>query len=117
MISPVMMNPVMARPLHQATVTCVAGNNTTIATSAPSQAARSLRAVEKVSFSLEDAQELVGSDNKKSNALSRVTSMGSCPANTEQVAWAFSSVIENKRFDSLYKQIDLAPEEFRKAGQ
>ena len=26
----------------------------------------------------------------------------------------FSSVIESKRFDSLYKQIDLAPEEFKK---
>lgn len=43
-------------------VTCVAGNNTTIATfDTQSEAARSLRAVEKVSFSLEDAQELAGS--------------------------------------------------------
>ncbi|WP_338310070.1 hypothetical protein, partial [Escherichia coli] len=92
-------------------VTCVAGNNTTIATfDTQSEAARSLRAVEKVSFSLEDAQELAGSDNKKSNALSLVTSMNSCPANTEQVCLEFSSVIESKRFDSLYKQIDLAPE-------
>ncbi|EHK3869470.1 SslE/AcfD family lipoprotein zinc metalloprotease [Escherichia coli] len=96
-------------------VTCVAGNNTTIATfDTQSEAARSLRAVEKVSFSLEDAQELAGSDNKKSNALSLVTSMNSCPANTEQVCLEFSSVIESKRFDSLYKQIDLAPEEFKK---
>ncbi|MQH94234.1 hypothetical protein EI042_26025, partial [Escherichia coli] len=55
-----------------------------------------------------------GSDNKKSNALSLVTSMNSCPANTEQVCLEFSSVIESKRFDSLYKQIDLAPEEFKK---
>lgn len=95
-------------------VTCVAGNNTTIATfDTQSEAARSLRAVEKVSFSLEDAQELAGSDNKKSNALSLVTSMNSCPANTEQVCLEFSSVIESKRFDSLYKQIDLAPEEFK----
>ncbi|MEC9494374.1 MULTISPECIES: lipoprotein metalloprotease SslE [Escherichia] len=96
-------------------VTCVAGNNTTIATfDTQSEAARSLRAVEKVSFSLEDAQELAGSDDKKSNALSLVTSMNSCPADTEQVCLTFSSVIESKRFDSLYKQIDLAPEEFKK---
>lgn len=78
------------------------------------EAARSLRAVEKVSFSLEDAQELAASDNKKSNAVSLVTSMNSCPADTEQVCLEFSSVIESKRFDSLYKQIDLAPEEFKK---
>ena len=96
-------------------VTCVAGNNTTIATfDTQSEAARSLRAVEKVSFSLEDAQELAASDNKKSNAVSLVTSMNSCPADTEQVCLEFSSVIESKRFDSLYKQIDLAPEEFKK---
>ncbi|MBK0760919.1 hypothetical protein, partial [Escherichia coli] len=75
------------------------------------EAARSLRAVEKVSFSLEDAQELAASDNKKSNAVSLVTSSNSCPADTEQVCLTFSSVIESKRFDSLYKQIDLAPEE------
>lgn len=96
-------------------VTCVAGNNTTIATfNTQSEAARSLRAVEKVSFSLEDAQELAASDDKKSNAVSLVTSSNSCPANTEQVCLTFSSVIESKRFDSLYKQIDLAPEEFKK---
>lgn len=96
-------------------VTCVAGNNTTIATfDTQSEAAPGLRAVEKVSFSLEDAQELAGSDDKKSNALSLVTSMNSCPADTEQVCLTFSSVIESKRFDSLYKQIDLAPEEFKK---
>lgn len=89
--------------------------NTTIATfNTQSEAARSLRAVEKVSFSLEDAQELAASDNKKSNAVSLVTSMNSCPADTEQVCLEFSSVIESKRFDSLYKQIDLAPEEFKK---
>lgn len=89
--------------------------NTTIATfNTQSEAARSLRAVEKVSFSLEDAQELAGSDDKKSNAVSLVTSSNSCPANTEQVCLTFSSVIESKRFDSLYKQIDLAPEEFKK---
>ncbi len=40
--------------------------------------------------------------------------MNSCPANAEQVCLTFSSVIESKRFDSLYKQIDLAPEEFKK---
>lgn len=69
-------------------VTCVAGNNTTIATfDTQSEAARSLRAVEKVSFSLEDAQELAGSDNKKSNALSLVTSMNSCPANSPFLGW------------------------------
>ncbi|EFD5002348.1 DUF4092 domain-containing protein [Escherichia coli] len=96
-------------------VTCVAGNNTTIATfNTQSEAARSLRAVEKVSFSLEDAQELAESDDKKSNALSLVTSMNSCPADTEQVCLTFSSVMESKRFDSLYKQIDLTPEEFKK---
>ncbi|EIV8815158.1 lipoprotein metalloprotease SslE [Escherichia coli] len=96
-------------------VTCVAGYNTTIATfDTQSEAARSLRAVEKVSFSLEDAQELAASDNKKSNAVSLVTSSNSCPADTEQVCLTFSSVIESKRFDSLYKQIDLAPEEFKK---
>ncbi len=89
--------------------------NTTIATfNTQSEAARSLRAVEKVSFSLEDAQELAASDNKKSNAVSLVTSSNSCPADTEQVCLTFSSVIESKRFDSLYKQIDLAPEEFKK---
>ncbi|HEI0068120.1 TPA: SslE/AcfD family lipoprotein zinc metalloprotease, partial [Escherichia coli] len=95
-------------------VTCVAGNTTIATFNTQSEAARSLRAVEKVSFSLEDAQELAASDDKKSNALSLVTSMNSCPADTEQVCLEFSSVIESKRFDSLYKQIDLAPEEFKK---
>lgn len=95
-------------------VTCVAGNTTIATFNTQSEAARSLRAVEKVSFSLEDAQELAASDNKKSNAVSLVTSMNSCPADTEQVCLEFSSVIESKRFDSLYKQIDLAPEEFKK---
>lgn len=90
--------------------------NTTIATfNTQSEAARSLRVrLKKVSFSLEDAQELAASDNKKSNAVSLVTSSNSCPADTEQVCLTFSSVIESKRFDSLYKQIDLAPEEFKK---
>ncbi|MEE6890418.1 lipoprotein metalloprotease SslE [Escherichia coli] len=95
-------------------VTCVAGNTTIATFNTQSEAARSLRAVEKVSFSLEDAQELAESNDKKSNALSLVTSMNSCPADTEQVCLTFSSVIESKRFDSLYKQIDLAPEEFKK---
>ena len=95
-------------------VTCVAGNTTIATFNTQSEAARSLRAVEKVSFSLEDAQELAGSDDKKNNAVSLVTSSNSCPANTEQVCLTFSSVIESKRFDSLYKQIDLAPEEFKK---
>lgn len=95
-------------------VTCVAGNTTIATFDTQSEAARSLRAVEKVSFSLEDAQELAASDDKKSNAVSLVTSSNSCPANTEQVCLTFSSVIESKRFDSLYKQIDLAPEEFKK---
>lgn len=95
-------------------VTCVAGNTTIATFNTQSEAARSLRAVEKVSFSLEDAQELAASDNKKSNAVSLVTSSNSCPADTEQVCLTFSSVIESKRFDSLYKQIDLAPEEFKK---
>ncbi|ELW5428760.1 type II secretion system minor pseudopilin GspK, partial [Escherichia coli] len=95
-------------------VTCVAGNTTIATFNTQSEAARSLSAVEKVSFSLEDAQELAGSDDKKSNAVSLVTSSNSCPANTEQVCLTFSSVIESKRFDSLYKQIDLAPEEFKK---
>ncbi|HBQ4770702.1 TPA: hypothetical protein L7318_002877 [Escherichia coli] len=54
-----------------------------------------------MSFSLEDAQELAASDDKKSNAVSLVTSSNSCPANTEQVCLTFSSVIESKRFDSL----------------
>ncbi len=70
--------------------------------------------LKKYRFSLEDAQELAASDNKKSNAVSLVTSSNSCPADTEQVCLTFSSVIESKRFDSLYKQIDLAPEEFKK---
>lgn len=70
--------------------------------------------LKKCRFSLEDAQELAASDDKKSNAVSLVTSSNSCPANTEQVCLTFSSVIESKRFDSLYKQIDLAPEEFKK---
>ena len=95
-------------------VTCVAGNTTIATFNTQSEAARSLRAVEKVSFSLEDSQELAESDDKKSNALSLVTSMNSCPADTEQVCLTFSSVIESKRFDSLYKQIDLTPEEFKK---
>ncbi|MCV6003461.1 hypothetical protein OFO99_28860, partial [Escherichia coli] len=43
-------------------VTCVAGNTTIATFNTQSEAARSLRAVEKVSFSLEDAQELAGSD-------------------------------------------------------
>lgn len=75
-------------------VTCVAGNTTIATFNTQSEAARSLRAVEKVSFSLEDAQELAGSDDKKSNAVSLVTSSNSCPANTEQVCLTFSSVIE-----------------------
>ncbi|MCN5207285.1 SslE/AcfD family lipoprotein zinc metalloprotease, partial [Escherichia coli] len=96
-------------------VTCVAGNNTTIATfDTQSEAARSLRAVEKVSFSLEDATELAESDDKKANAVSLVTSSNSCPADTEQVCLTFSSVTESKRFDSLYKQIGLTPDEFKK---
>ncbi|WP_001034456.1 lipoprotein metalloprotease SslE [Escherichia sp. TW09276] len=95
-------------------VTCVAGNTTIATFNTQSEAARSLRAVEKVSFSLEDSQELAESDDKKSNALSLVTSMNSCPADTEQVCLTFSSVIWSKRFDSLYKQIDLTPEEFKK---
>ncbi|HCW1433591.1 TPA: lipoprotein metalloprotease SslE [Escherichia coli] len=95
-------------------VTCVAGNTTIATFNTQSEAARSLRAVEKVSFSLEDSQELAESDDKKSNALSLVTSMNSCPADTEQVCLTFSSVIKSKRFDSLYKQIDLTPEEFKK---
>ncbi|EFK2856754.1 lipoprotein metalloprotease SslE [Escherichia coli] len=96
-------------------VTCVAGNNTTIATfDTQSEAARSLRAVEKVSFSLEDATELAESNDKKANAVSLVTSSNSCPADTEQVCLTFSSVTESKRFDSLYKQIGLTPDEFKK---
>ncbi|GDS55513.1 secreted and surface-associated lipoprotein mucinase [Escherichia coli] len=59
-------------------VTCVAGNTTIATFNTQSEAARSLRAVEKVSFSLEDAQELAGSDDKKSNAVSLVTSSNSC---------------------------------------
>ncbi|MCV5341302.1 hypothetical protein OFC87_30690, partial [Escherichia coli] len=74
------------------TVSCVVGSTTIATFNTQSETARSLRAVEKVSFSLEDAQELAGSDNKKSNALSLVTSMNSCPANTEQVCLEFSSV-------------------------
>uniref|UniRef100_UPI002FBE5E24 hypothetical protein n=1 Tax=Escherichia coli TaxID=562 RepID=UPI002FBE5E24 len=70
-------------------------------------------AVEKVSFCLEDAQEVAGSDNKKSNELSLVTSMNSWRANTEQVCVEFSSVIEINGFDSLYKKIVLSREEFK----
>lgn len=44
-------------------VTCVAGNTTIATFNTQSEAACSLRAVEKVSFSLEDAQELAASDN------------------------------------------------------
>ena len=55
--------------------------STTIATfNTQSEAARSLRAVDKVSFSLEDAQELAASEDKKTNAVSLVTSSDSCPA-------------------------------------
>ncbi|MCW0137083.1 hypothetical protein OIU92_21240 [Escherichia coli] len=54
----VMVNPAMALLFTPGDkVTCVAGNNTTIATfDTQPEAARSLCAVEKVSFSLEDAQ-------------------------------------------------------------
>lgn len=79
-----------------------------------SEAARSLRAVDKVSFSLEDAQELANSENKKTNAISLVTSSDSCPADAEQLCLTFSSVVDRARFEKLYKQIDLATDNFSK---
>ncbi|WP_252344034.1 hypothetical protein, partial [Escherichia coli] len=49
-------------------VTCVAGNNPTIATSDPkSDTARRHRSVEKVSFSLEDAAKPGAYQHKKNN--------------------------------------------------
>ncbi|EFU56936.1 hypothetical protein HMPREF9545_03306 [Escherichia coli MS 16-3] len=89
--------------------------STTIATfNTQSEAARSLRAVDKVSFSLEDAQELANSENKKTNAISLVTSSDSCPADAEQLCLTFSSVVDRARFEKLYKQIDLATDNFSK---
>ena len=68
-----------------------------------------------MSFSLEDAQELAGSDNKENNALSLVTSMNGCPANTEQVC---PGVLLGDRGVNVstrcISKIDLAPEEFKK---
>ena len=95
-------------------VTCVAGNTTIATFNTQSEAARSLRAVDKVSFSLEDAQELANSENKKTNAISLVTSSDSCPADAEQLCLTFSSVVDRARFEKLYKQIDLATDNFSK---
>ncbi|WP_252369201.1 lipoprotein metalloprotease SslE, partial [Escherichia coli] len=69
---------------------------------------------DKVSFSLEDAQELANSENKKTNAISLVTSSDSCPADAEQLCLTFSSVVDRARFEKLYKQIDLATDNFSK---
>ncbi|HCQ0214396.1 TPA: DUF4092 domain-containing protein, partial [Escherichia coli] len=62
----------------------------------------------------EDSKELANSENKKTNAISLVTSSDSCPADAEQLCLTFSSVIDRARFEKLYKQIDLVPEEFKK---
>lgn len=67
-----------------------------------------------MSFSLEDAQELANSENKKTNAISLVTSSDSCPADAEQLCLTFSSVVDRARFEKLYKQIDLATDNFSK---
>ena len=96
------------------TVSCVVGSTTIATFNTQSEAARSLRAVDKVSFSLEDAQELADSENEKTNAISLLTSSDSCPADAEQLCLTFSSVVDRARFEKLYKQIDLAPEEFKK---
>ncbi len=69
-----MVNPAMAL-LYGNTVSCVvAVRPLQHSTPHQSEAARSLRAVDKVSFNLEDAQELANSENKKTNAISLVTS-------------------------------------------
>ena len=96
------------------TVSCVVGSTTIATFNTQSEAARSLRAVDKVSFSLEDAQELANSENKKTNAISLVTSSDSCPADAEQLCLTFSSVVDRARFEKLYKQIDLATDNFSK---
>ncbi|EFN6235618.1 DUF4092 domain-containing protein [Escherichia coli] len=96
------------------TVSCAVGSTTIATFNTQSGAARSLRAVDKVSFSLEDAQELANSANKKTNAISLLTSSDSCPADAEQLCLTFSSVVDRARFEKLYKQIDLAQEEFKK---
>ncbi|EJH1737058.1 lipoprotein metalloprotease SslE [Escherichia coli] len=96
------------------TVSCVVGSTTIATFNTQSEAARSLRAVEKVSFSLEDAQELADSVNKKTNAISLVTSSNSCPADAEQLCLTFSSVVDRARFEKLYKQIDLTADDFSK---
>ncbi|KAF0950622.1 lipoprotein metalloprotease SslE [Escherichia albertii] len=96
------------------TVSCVVGSTTIATFDTQSEAARSLRSVEKVSFSLENAQELAGSDNKKTNAISLVTSSDSCPADAEQLCLTFSSVVDRARFEKLYKQIELTADNFSK---
>ncbi len=95
-------------------MSCVVGSTTIATFNTQSEAARSLRAVDKVSFSLEDAQELANSENKKTNAISLVTSSDSCPADAEQLCLTFSSVVDRARFEKLYKQIDLATDNFSK---
>lgn len=96
------------------TVSCVVGSTTIATFDTQPEAARSLRSVEKVSFSLENAQELAGSDNKKTNAISLVTSSDSCPADAEQLCLTFSSVVDRARFEKLYKQIELTADNFSK---
>lgn len=59
-------------------------------------------------------RELANSENKKTNAISLVTSSDSCPADAEQLCLTFSSVVDRARFEKLYKQIDLATDNFSK---
>lgn len=96
------------------TVTCVIGGTTIATFDTLAETARSRSDVEKVAFSLEDAQELASSENKKNNALALVTSSNSCPSDDEQVCLNFTSVVDRARFEKLYKQIDLAKEDFQK---
>ncbi|MGU0016490.1 hypothetical protein ACVXG9_18595 [Escherichia coli] len=98
MISPVMMNPAMALPLHQAKVTCAAGNTRQSLPSTPSQKLRvACVRVEKVSFSLEDAQELRFRQQEKQCALAGHLHE-QLPGEYRTGAPEFSSAIESKRF-------------------
>ncbi len=99
-----MVNPAMALPLRRNTVSCVVGSTTIATFNTQSEAARSLRAVDKVSFSTEDAQELANSENKKTNAISLVTSSDSCP-DAEQLCLTFSSVVDRARFENCISKL------------
>ncbi|MGC6745465.1 hypothetical protein ACP0HM_17470 [Escherichia coli] len=70
--------------------------------------------MKKVSFSLEDAQELAGSDNKKKQCALAGHLHEQLPGEYRTGVHRVLLGDRGKRFDSLYKQIDLAPEEFKK---